>query len=215
MEAWDHDREVAREFGGEAEFAKALRMVAPRLKSPSGRARREAKLGGIVLFRGAAVPPDHEPVNYGGRISWTFDRDTAAWFAVHYWGVRGGKGGRPWLFQINVHPDDIVAVHHGRGEAEAIIDAEAFYFAEMTVDIDGTYVCDLAPGDQASAEAQASWQEAADRYEAAKNERERAWLSRLSSRARNQPLQLESGPRRAGRLVTPSARERSRTEADT
>ena len=86
------------------------------------------------------------------------------------------------MFQINVHPDDIVAVHHGRGEAEAIIDAEAFYFAEMTVDIDGTYVCDLAPGDKGSAEAQASWQEAADRYEAAKNERELAWISRVTER---------------------------------
>jgi hypothetical protein len=170
MEAWDHDhREVAREFGGEAEFAKALRMVAPRLKLPSGRAHREAKLGGIFLFRGTFVPPDHEPANHGRGIAWTFDRDAAAWFAIRYWGCRDG---RPWVFQLEVHPAHIVAVHHGRDEAEAIIDATAFVATTMTVDIDGTEASDVAPGAQASAEALASWQEAADRYEAAKRERQ-------------------------------------------
>src|SRR5271156_3640579 len=91
IEAWDHDhREVAQAFGGEAEFAEALRAVAPPLKLPPGRPRREAKLGGVFLFRGVLVPPNHEAANHGYGIAWTFERDIAAWFAMRHWGSRGG-----------------------------------------------------------------------------------------------------------------------------
>jgi hypothetical protein len=164
MEAWDHDhREVAKAFDGEAQFAEALRAVAPPLKLPAGKIRRETeRWGSTFVYRGVLVPPDHEPANHAEGIAWTFDRDIAAWFAMRH---RGSRDWSPFVFQLEVATGDIITTHNGRKEAEAIIDPVAFT-GTMTVDIDGTEANGLTPGARASAEALASWQEAADRWEA-------------------------------------------------
>jgi hypothetical protein len=52
----------------------------------------------------------------------------------------------------------------------------------MTVDIDDTEAGDLEPGARASAEALASWQEAADRSEAVKKGDEAAWMKKHAAR---------------------------------
>jgi hypothetical protein len=169
MSAWEHDHShVVQAFGDAAVFVDALSEVAPAVKLPPGRPRTEAKRGAVQLYRGVEVPPGEYPDVYG--ISWTFERDIAAWFAVRFW--RCGIETRPFVFSLKLKPRAIVAIHNERGEAEAIIHPDSVP-SDVMVDIDQRLVCDLSEADRANEEAMSSWLEAAERHEKAKNERGR------------------------------------------
>jgi hypothetical protein len=107
--------------GSDIAFARVLRRVAP----VHGRTEP------LRLWRGIAVR-NANPKDAAIGISWSTDRDTAAWFAV-----RHGQAVRPFVFSAVFEPTAIVAFHDERHEFEAIVDLAGFLLGDARVDYDG------------------------------------------------------------------------------
>jgi hypothetical protein len=154
MAAYEHDhRETFAAFGSDIKFANALRRVAP----------HHNQTVPIRAWRGIIVR-DSDPREAAAGISWTTDRDVAAWFAMRY--HKDIDGARPFVFTAEFDPDAVVAFYDDRHEAEVIVDLRGFRLRPVFVDFDESALKSLnamaAPSDPAFA----SWQEASVRHEA-------------------------------------------------
>jgi hypothetical protein len=117
----------------------------------------------IRAWRGIIVR-DSDPREAAAGISWTTDRNVAAWFAMRY--RKDSDGTRSFVFTAEFDPDAVVAFHNDRHEAEVIVGLRGFYSRPVFVDFDESALESLngmaAPSDLALA----SWQEASVRHEA-------------------------------------------------
>jgi hypothetical protein len=71
-------------------------------------------------------------------------------------------GYRPFVFQMDVPAEHVVAILNGRDEHEALVDLTAPQM--IIVDYDGTPLLNLREDANASDAALASWNEAAERW---------------------------------------------------
>jgi hypothetical protein len=155
MQAWEHDdREVIGAFGSDVKFVNALRHVAP----PHGRTTQVRAWRGIIL-------KEAHPHEAAVAVAWTTERDIAAWFATR----RYEPGLRPFVFCTEFEPSAVVVFHDRRREAEIIVDLFGFCERRLIVDHDGTDWSTLDHMAMPSAAAIASWCDARDRWERAKN----------------------------------------------
>jgi hypothetical protein len=150
MAAWDHDHgHVVDAFGSHYDFGCCLSEVAPPL-------RRLYKA--VRVWRGVQLQPGDHPAEAANGISWTRNRDVACWFALRYdvpeW--------RPFVFQVDLGPGGIVALHHARGEHEAIINLEELEGDWNSIVVDGSSVRldDLEPDIRAPEHLVARWRRA-------------------------------------------------------
>jgi hypothetical protein len=110
MAAWDHDHgRVLAAFGDDQSFADCLSDVAPSLKLPNP----------VRLWRGVELTEDGDPACSAFGASWTRSRDVACWFAFRF------DKPRPFVFQVDLDPYGVIAVHHHRGEREVLVSPEA------------------------------------------------------------------------------------------
>lgn len=75
----------------------------------------ELPKGEITIWRGVNDPDD------GRGISWTRDKDKAAWFAKRFARLNG-KDKTPAVFEATVFPENVLACFDGRGEQEVVVD---------------------------------------------------------------------------------------------
>jgi hypothetical protein len=158
MEAWDHDdRHLVDAFETADQLVAALRVVAPPL-------RRKRPLR---VWRGIVVKDAHPGAAAVG-LSWTRSRDIACWFATTYGGRSDIPGTRPFVFDVALLPEEIVALHDGRDEQEVLVEPRLLELNEAPIVVDGTTItlADLAADSHAPAEVLASWRAAGERYEA-------------------------------------------------
>ncbi len=131
---WDHDhRHVIR-------AAKTRRTLAAMFRyadfpKPADMPER------LTLWRGTSYLSQRDAVR---GYSWTWDRDTACWFAMRFADLNGS----PMVLRAEINKADVALLHDGRSEREAVL-----------LRPPAAVVC----GDVAD------WQVAACRYEAAKN----------------------------------------------
>jgi hypothetical protein len=157
IEAWDHDhRFTVDAFDTTDAFAAALRAVAPPVR----------RTHPLRVWRGIVVRDAH-PSEAAIGLSWTRSRDIACWFATrHDW-----PGVRPFVFQVALLPDEIVALHDGRGEQEVLVDPALLELNETPITVDGTSIdlIDLAIDSAPPTDALADWRAAGARYEIRKS----------------------------------------------
>jgi len=95
----------------------------------------------LTVWRGTSKLSQRDAVR---GYSWTWDRDTACWFAMRFADLNGS----PMVLRAEINKADVALLHDGRSEREAVL-----------LRPPAAVVC----GDVAD------WQVAARRYEAAKN----------------------------------------------
>jgi hypothetical protein len=153
MSSYEHDhQETLAAFGGYAKFSRALRHVAPKHE------QREP----VHAWRGVFITTSSNHVIAACGVSWTTDRNIAAWFATRLLNV--GVSGRPFVFKTYLWPTQIITFWNERNESEVIVDANRFYESPITLDTDGA---DLITSSEPSPDAIASWREAARAYRTA------------------------------------------------
>ena len=102
----------------------------------------------LTVWRGTSRLPQRDAVR---GYSWTWERDIACWFAMRF----AENNGCPLVLRAEINRADVALFHDDRSEREAVL-----------LRPPAAVVC----GDVAD------WQTAANTYEAAKNERQRAML---------------------------------------
>jgi hypothetical protein len=100
------------------------------------------------------------PVEAAQGISWTTDRDCAAWFAMRFFSTESNL--RPFVFCAEFEPTAIVCLHDDRSESEVIVDLTRVNHRSFVVDHDGTKVSDLKRMSKGSDPALASWRDSFD-----------------------------------------------------
>jgi hypothetical protein len=149
MAAYDHDPGPTLDaFGSVFKFANALRLVAP----------KHERTEPIRVWRAIAVEKAN-PKWAAAGVSWTTDRNVAAWFALRFY----REGCRPFVFCADIKPTAAIAFHDERQESEVIVDLSGLG-PSITVDHDGTPWSSLTENSAASVAAVASWHDARDAY---------------------------------------------------
>ena len=153
MAAWGHDHvEVIEAFGSDEGFAKALRRVAP----PHGGAAPVRAWRGIIMDK---VEPQKGVLG----LSWTTNRDIAAWFAMRF----HRSGLQSFVFYCDFDPGQILTFYDERAEAEVIVDWWTdLNPAEVILDYDEAYCLEVGNTPTPSRDALASWRAATDRHAA-------------------------------------------------
>jgi hypothetical protein len=154
IDVWDHDDRVLTEaFTSVDDLATALRRVAPPVK------RKRP----LPVWRGIRVQHDH-PGEAAVSMSWTRNRDIACWFATR----RYNPSLRPFVFALNAMPEEIIALHDGRGEQEVLLEPAALVWLTDAIFVEGstTSYDELEPDSRPTDGQLAQWQAAGARYEA-------------------------------------------------
>jgi hypothetical protein len=155
IDAWDHDDRVLTEaFSSVDDLATALHGVAPRYK------RKRP----LPVWRGIIVQHNTHPRDAAVGMSWTRNRHIACWFATR----RYNPSLRPFVFALNAMPEEIIALHDGRGEQEVLLEPAALVWLTDAIFAEGstTSYDELEPDSRPTDGQLAQWQAAGARYEA-------------------------------------------------